>query len=230
MKKALLVLIVLLCAVNAGYAQSNIYVGKVVGKGKTSGKMVALTFDDGPSKTYTPQVLAVLKKYNIKATFFMCGEQVTYYPELVKQVSSEGHEIANHSFSHPNLYKYKDKSKRGAVLAAEVVKTNALLEKLVMIKPAYFRAPYNYRDTETVKAINDLGLIYVGWTFSVRDWEKPAPEAMVNMFNQNLIPGTILLMHDGGGNRTNTIAALPGIIESAQKKGYRFVTLGEILK
>lgn len=228
MKKAILVLTFLLFAVTAGYAQSNIYMGKVVGKGKTNGKMVALTFDDGPSKTYTPQVLAVLKKYNIKATFFMCGEQVSYYPELVKQVSSEGHEIANHSFTHPNLY--KNKSKRGAGMAAEVEKTDTLLEKLVMIKPAYFRSPYNYRDAETIKAINDLGLIYVGWTFSVRDWEKPAPEVMVNMFNKNLIPGSIVLMHDGGGNRTNTVAALTGIIEAAQKKGYHFVTLGEILK
>ncbi len=228
MKKAILVLTVLLITVTAGYAQSNVYVGKVVGQGKTNGKMVALTFDDGPSKTYTPQVLAVLKKYNIKATFFMCGAQVTYYPELVKQVSSEGHEIANHSFSHPNLF--KDKSMRGAALAAEVTKTNNLLEKLVMIKPAYFRAPYNYRDPETVKAINDLGLIYVGWTFSVRDWEKPAPEVMINIFKKNLIPGSIILLHDGGGNRTNTVAALPGMIESAKKKGYRFVTLGEILK
>lgn len=228
MKKALLVLTVLLFTVTAGYAQSSIYAGKVVGQGKTSGKMVALTFDDGPSKTYTPQVLAVLKKYNIKATFFMYGQQVDYYPDLVKQVSSEGHEIANHSFTHPNLY--KDKSKRGAFIVAEVERTNKLLEKLVMIKPAYFRAPYNYRDPETVKAINDLGLIYVGWTFSVRDWEKPAPESMVNMFNQNLIPGSIVLLHDGGGNRANTVAALPGMIEFAQKKGYRFVTLGELLK
>jgi len=202
--------------------------GKVVGKGKTNGKMVALTFDDGPSKIYTPQVLTVLKKYNLKATFFMCGEQVNYYPELVKQVSSEGHEIANHSFSHPNLF--KNKSKRGAALAVEVDRTDKLIEKLVMIKPAYFRAPYNYHDAETVKAINDLGLIYVSWTFGLLDWEKPAPEKMVNMFNKNLIPGSIVLLHDGGGNRTNTVAALPGIIESAQKKGYRFVTLGELLK
>lgn len=228
MKKAIVVLIIMFITVIAGYAQSNIYTGKVVGKGKTSGKMVALTFDDGPSKTYTPQVLAVLKKYKIKATFFMCGAQVTYYPELVKQISCEGHEIANHSFSHPNLY--KDKSKRGAVIAAEVVKTNALIEKLVMIKPAYFRAPYNYRDVETIKAINDLGLIYVSWTFSVSDWEKPAPEVMINIFKKNLIPGSIILLHDGGGNRNNTIAALPGMIEFALNKGYRFVTLGEILK
>ncbi len=228
MRKTILVLTVLLFAVTAGNAQSNIYTGKVAGKGKTSGKMVALTFDDGPSKTYTPQVLAVLKKYNIKATFFMCGQQVNYYPELVKQVSAEGHEIANHSFSHPNLY--KDKSKRGAALVKEVERTNELIEKLVMIKPAYFRAPYNYRDVETVKAINDFGLIYVGWTFSVRDWEKPAPEIMVNMFNKNLIPGSIVLLHDGGGNRANTVAALPGMIEFARKKGYHFVTLGEILK
>ena len=228
MKRAILVLTILLFTVTIGYAQSNVYVGKVVGKGKTSGKMVALTFDDGPSKMYTPQILTILKKYNVKATFFMCGEQVTYYPELVKQVSSEGHEIANHSFTHPNLF--KNKSKRGAGMAAEVEKTNALLEKLVMIKPAYFRSPYNYHDAETIKAINDLGLIYVGWTFSVRDWEKPAPEAMVNMFNKNLIPGSIALLHDGGGNRANTVAAISGMIESAQNKGYHFVTLGEILK
>ena len=115
-------------------------------------------------------------------------------------------------------------------MAAEVQKTNKLIEKLVMIKPAYFRAPYNYAGKETIKAINDLGLVYVGWTFSVMDWEKPAPGTMINMFNKKLMPGTILLLPDGGGNRTNTVAALPGIIESAQKRGYRFVTLGELLK
>ncbi len=207
--------------------QSNLF-GRVVGLGNGKEKLIALTFDDGPSKTFTPQVLTVLRKYNVHATFFMCGEQISYYPELVKQVSVDGNEIANHSWSHPNLY--KNKAMRGAPMASEVQKTNKLIEKLVMIKPAYFRAPYNYAGKETIKAVNDLGLVYVGWTFSVLDWEKPAPGTMINMFTKKLMPGTILLLHDGGGNRTNTVAALPGIIESAQKRGYKFVTLGELLK
>ncbi|MDD5492851.1 MAG: polysaccharide deacetylase family protein [bacterium] len=228
MKKLIMFVILGLIFADTTYALNGNYLGYAVGKSKTKEKVVALTFDDGPSKTYTPQVLAVLKKYNVKATFFMCGEQVRYYPELVKQVSIDGHEIANHSFTHPNLY--KNKSLRGAGMAAEVMKTNQLIEKIVMIKPAYFRAPYNYSGKETIQAINNAGLIYVSWTFSVRDWEKPAPAIMVNMFNKNLIPGAIVLMHDGGGNRVNTVAALSGMIESAKKKGYRFVTLGELLK
>jgi peptidoglycan-N-acetylglucosamine deacetylase len=228
MKKVVIFFVLGVISSSVVYALNGNYLGYAVAKGKTKEKIVALTFDDGPSKTYTQQVLAVLKKHDVKATFFMCGEQVRYYPELVKQVSVDGHEIANHSFTHPNLY--KDKSKRGALMAAEVVKTNQLLEKLVMIKPAYFRAPYNYCGAETIQAVNNAGLIYVSWTFSVRDWEKPAPEVMINTFNKNLSPGSIVLMHDGGGNRANTVAALAGIIESAKQKGYRFVTLGELLK
>lgn len=228
MKKLIICLILGVTLASAAYALNRNYLGYAVAKSKTKDKIVALTFDDGPSKTYTPQVLAVLKKYNVKATFFMCGEQVTYYPELVKQVSMDGHEIANHSYNHPNLF--KNKSLRGAGMAAEVVKTNQLIEKIVMIKPAYFRAPYNYCGAETIQAVNNAGLIYVSWTFSVRDWEKPAPEVMVTRFNNSLIPGSIVLMHDGGGNRANTVAALSGMIESAKKKGYRFVTLGELLK
>jgi peptidoglycan-N-acetylglucosamine deacetylase len=228
MKKLIILFILAVMLSSVAYALNKTYMGYAVGQAKTREKIVALTFDDGPSKTYTPQVLEVLKKYNVKATFFMCGAQAQYYPELVKQVSADGHEIANHSFSHPNLF--KDRSKRGAPLVAEVVQMNQLIEKLTMIKPAYFRAPYNYMGPETIKAVNDAGLIYVSWTFSLLDWEKPAPQVMVTAFTKKLIPGTILLLHDGGGNRTNTVAALPGIIEAAKKKGYRFVTLGELLK
>jgi len=229
MKKTIccMALVLLVNGMLLAQTQSNLF-GRVVGLGNGKEKLIALTFDDGPSKTFTPQVLTVLRKYNVHATFFMCGEQISYYPELVKQVSVDGNEIANHSWSHPNLY--KNKAMRGAPMASEVQKTNKLIEKLVMIKPAYFRAPYNYAGKETIKAVNDLGLVYVGWTFSVLDWEKPAPGTMINMFTKKLMPGTILLLHDGGGNRTNTVAALPGIIESAQKRGYKFVTLGELLK
>ena len=229
MKKLALLVVFILTAVTASGAPVNKSLfGRVVGKGESTEKLIALTFDDGPSKVFTPQVLAVLKKYNVRATFFMCGEQANYYPELVKQVSVDGNEIADHSWSHPNLY--KNKAMRGAPMAAEVLKTSKLIEKLVMIKPAFFRAPYNYAGKETVKAVNDLGLVYVGWTFSLLDWEKPAPQVMIDMFNRKLMPGTILLLHDGGGSRTNTVAALPGIIEAAKKKGYRFITLGEMLK
>lgn len=228
MKRTIVLLVLGMMLARAAYAVNKSYLGYAVGQAKTREKVVALTFDDGPNKTYTPQVLAVLKKHNIKATFFMCGAYAQYYPELVKQASADGHEIANHSFSHPNLF--KSKAKRGAVLVNEVKQMNQLIEKLTMIRPAYFRAPYNYMGPETVKAINDVGLIYVSWTFSVKDWEKPAPEVMVKDFNKKLIPGSIVLLHDGGGNRSNTVAALTGMIESAKKKGYRFVTLGELLK
>ncbi|MDD5259002.1 MAG: polysaccharide deacetylase family protein [bacterium] len=228
MKKLIISIIFIVTLASAAYALNKSYLGWVVGQAKTSEKVVALTFDDGPNKTYTPQVLEVLKKYNVKATFFICGAYAQYYPELVKQASADGHEIANHSFSHPNLF--KNKAKRGAVLVNEVKQMNQLIEKLTMIKPAYFRAPYNYMGPETVKAINNIGLIYVSWTFSVKDWEKPAPAVMVDSFNKRLIPGSIVLLHDGGGNRANTVAALPGMIEAARKKGYRFVTLGELLK
>lgn len=207
---------------------NNKYLGKVIGKAYTKGKLVTLTFDDGPSKIYTPQVLSVLKKYNVKATFFVCGEQVKYFPQVVKQIYEQGHEIANHSYSHPNLF--KNKNMRGLEMVAQIKKTNELIEKITKIKPVFFRAPYNYAGKETVKAVNDTGLMYVGWTFSGRDWQKPSAQTMVNIFNKDLIPGSIVLLHDGGGNRTNTVAALPAMIEAAQKKGYRFVTLGELLK
>lgn len=213
---------------NMLWAKENSYFGKVITKCSTNRKLIALTFDDGPALKFTPKVIEILKRYKIRATFFVCGEQVGYNKDIVKQLSSEGHEIANHSYSHPNLYKRKDL--RGKAFVKEVIRTSALIEEVTMIKPVFFRAPYNYAGKETVEVVNKAGLIYVSWTFSVRDWEKPSPQVMLNIFLKNLQPGSIVLLHDGGGDRSNTLTVLPMIIEAARKKGYKFVTLGELLK
>lgn len=221
------VILVLLCCGMLCAKESN-YFGKVITRGNANGKLIALTFDDGPARRFTPRIADVLKKYKVRATFFVCGEQIGYNKDIVKQLSSEGHEIANHSYSHPNLY--KNKQLRGNGFAGEVTKTSDIIEELTMIKPVFFRAPYNYAGKETVEVVNRAGLIYVGWTFSVQDWEKPSPQVMLNIFLKNLQPGAIVLLHDGGGDRTNTLSVLPMMIAAAQKRGYTFVTLGELLK
>lgn len=210
--------------------------------GDQVGKIV-LTFDDGPDPEWTPKILDILKEKGIKATFFIIGENGQENPELVKRIVNEGHEIGNHSFTHPNLGEVPE-----AVTEVELNATQRLIESLTGRSTRLFRAPY-FGDAEprtpnevvpTVLA-QKLGYITVGLHLDPDDWklnnDDGTPRTADDFVNETIKAasittpeerGNIVLLHDGGGNRQATVDALPKIIDQLQAKGYQFTTVADL--
>lgn len=181
---------------------------------------VALTFDDGPDPAYTRPILNILDKYGIKATFFMIGEEAERFPELVKEIKAHGHSIANHSMTHPML------TRLSAVrLSYEINQPNVIIKKITGDVPHCLRPPYGAHNRRVDAAANEQGLTIMMWDISPSDYERPPTERLANYVIRRAHPGDIILMHDGGGNRSHTVAALPEIIEALQKRGMGFERL-----
>lgn len=186
----------------------------------TDAKRIALTFDDGPSPDYTPQVLALLKKHGIKATFCLVGRQVKKHPELVQQIVAEGHKVANHSMNHDENLPCRSDEK----LKQEVLAEKALIESVVPgTTVSYFRAPAGNWDLHMRKVILAWGMKPLGWSIDTKDWQQPGTKAIVNMVNNRIHSGAVILMHDGGGNRSQSVAALKQFIPTLKESGYNFV-------
>ncbi|MFL5891640.1 MAG: polysaccharide deacetylase family protein [Solirubrobacterales bacterium] len=182
--------------------------------GPTSQKRIALTFDDGPS-SYTPQVLGVLQHHHAKGTFFEIGAQVSSESRAVLKA---GQELANHSYHHENL------PSRSSLAA-----TNTRIRSTTGFKPCLFRPPggaYNARLVSDAKA---LGMTTVLWNVDPRDWSRPGSSAIYSRVLSAARPGAIVIMHDGGGDRRQTVAALPRIIKTLRGRGYHLVTVSKLL-
>lgn len=182
--------------------------------------VVSLTFDDGPHPTFTPQVLEILRRYNVKATFFMLGSQAEKHPDLVRQVLAEGHAVANHTFLHPGLPNLDDER-----FSAEVDRTQDILGGITGQRPTCLRPPYGRSDDATVARLAARNLTPVFWTQDSRDFEKVGADAIVTNSTSRLGNGSIILFHDAGGDRAQTIAALPRAIEQIRAKGFGFVAI-----
>ncbi len=182
--------------------------------------MVALTFDDGPHPEFTSKLLAVLDKYNVKATFFVVGKMAEKRPDLVREELAAGHEIGNHTYSHANLAKL---SEAGA--AAELKECEDALREITGEKAKYCRPPGGRYDRETVIAASQMGLTTVLWTDNSADYLDLGEKKLQRRVLSRAAPGGIILMHDGV---QQTIDVLPAIIEKLRSKGYRFVTLSEL--
>lgn len=190
-----------------------------------SAKLVALTFDDGPDKNYTMDVLDILREYKLKATFFTVGIQVKKYPEIMKHIAQDGHAIGNHSYHHPNLSKLDSKT-----IKEEIKWTDHLIEKTVGYVPRLVRAPYGALSPLVRSIMKDNNRELVGWTVDTRDWAGESVARMRANVNKNTKPGGIILMHSFGSKHLkNTVELLPLIIEDLSKKGYTFVTVDELL-
>ena len=186
-------------------------------------KAIALTFDDGPWPTTTIQILDILKKNNIKATFFWVGRYLQTYPELGKQVVAAGHAIGNHTWSHQYI-KYNEDS-----AAREIDRTSSLIEELTGLKTLMFRPPGGILNNGLAAYAHKNNYAVVLWSADSLDWRTPTQSLMDNVMKQ-ANSGGIVLMHDGGGNRSRTVQALPDIIARLRKEGYHFVTVPELLK
>jgi peptidoglycan/xylan/chitin deacetylase (PgdA/CDA1 family) len=193
---------------------------------------VALTFDDGPGPIYTAQVLAILRRYGVTATFFMIGENVEKYPDVLRQVLAEGHHLGNHTWSHPDLGKRSDTQVR-----EEIERTNDIIARAGCTQPpGLFRAPYGYFTPASFAVCADLGLRPVSWSVDPRDWSNPGTDAIVDTVLCQARTGSIVLEHDGclidgpivpGGpaDRSQTVAALADYLPRLIHNGYRFTAV-----
>jgi peptidoglycan/xylan/chitin deacetylase (PgdA/CDA1 family) len=187
-------------------------------------KEVAFGFDDGPAPD-TSQFLSMLERNNVRATFFMIGEQITssYRADLLRELR-DGDVLGDHTWTHPELTKLSSGAVRG-----ELSQTISVIRKLSGYTPCVFRPPYGAYNSSVVGIARSLGLATVLWNVDPTDWALPGTAAIQQRVLAQVRPGSIIISHDGGGPRGETLAAYPGIIRSLRSRGYRIVTIPELL-
>ncbi len=203
----------------------------IIRRGPSNLKVVALTFDDGPSLKYTPQVLDILKEKGVRATFFLVGKHVEKYPEIAQRIVKEGHEIGNHTYSHRDLVP----ATRNVVLN-EIRKAEQAIVRVCKTKPVFFRPPRGIYSNAVRKLLLDMGYTIVLWSLSTLDWSGASPAIILRRVKRYAREGSIILFHDSGalvkpegGSRDNMVKALPEVIDYLKGQGFRFVTASELL-
>jgi peptidoglycan/xylan/chitin deacetylase (PgdA/CDA1 family) len=192
-----------------------------VTNGSRARRVVALTFDDGPS-AYTAAVLDVLKHEQVRATFFLIGQQVSGGTALLQRALAEGHMLGDHTWSHADV------SGGGSPASGQISSTASAIERATGFQPCLFRAPYGAVSSSLIGLAHGLGFTTVQWDVDPQDWALPGSGAISSRILSNVRNGSIVLMHDGGGPRSQTLAALPGIIHTLKARGYGFVTVTEL--
>ncbi|MER7708067.1 polysaccharide deacetylase family protein [Kitasatospora sp. NPDC097605] len=200
--------------------------GRLVTGGTGTAPLVALTFDDGPDPEFTPRVLEVLRRHDAPAAFFCIGLQALAHPDVVRRIADAGQTLGNHSWSHAYL---PDLGPAG--LARQLGHTrDAIAEACGDDRPVrWLRPPYGGRSPELLRAVDESGLITVLWDVDAKDWSRPGPEVIAERVLGQVRPGSVILMHDGGDDRSQTVAALPAVITGLRARGYRLVSLDELL-
>ena len=180
-------------------------------------RTVALTFDDGPSP-YTPRILDVLYRNRVPATFCLLGDNAEEFPAIASRIVREGHQICNHSRSHADLARSSAHRVRGEVAVAQWQ-----IARATGVTPRIFRFPYGSSDRESRKIVRRYGLRPLDWDVDPRDWTRPRAGTITSRVVGNVRPGSVVLLHDGGGDRSHTAASLETVIKTLRKRGYRFV-------
>jgi uncharacterized protein (TIRG00374 family) len=222
------VLLLLLVAWSAFTPNSRLF-GRVIGTGFSPAPKVAITFDDGPSPEHTPAVLEALRAAGARATFFVLGRNVRAHPELARMIVADGHELASHGDDHSLLLFAGPATIAHQFRAAEEAMSDAVDGSITRL----FRAPHGYRGPFLAPVARRLGYRIVGWTGAIFDSARPGVEVIVERCSRVLAPGAILLLHDGdgsgqGGDRSQTVEALPRILETAKERGLETVTVSEL--
>ncbi|MFB0847180.1 polysaccharide deacetylase family protein [Paenibacillus oleatilyticus] len=197
-------------------------------RGSAASGQVALTFDDAPDTTFTPQVLDVLKKYQVRATFFLVGAQAEKHPEMVKRILREGHVIGNHSYSHKLFTKLSDD-----LFQSQVLQTQQTLKRLIGYSPRLLRPPYGEISESQLLWASEHGYRIVNWNVDSLDWKQLGQEKVTSNILTNVKPGSIILQHSGGGpgqDLNGTVKALPTVIQTLKSRNLKMVTLPELLK
>lgn len=225
-----------------GSALREHYLGTVTGC-QTQERIVALTFDDGPMPESTPHILDMLELYDVKATFFLLGQNVADHPQIARAIVKRGHAIGNHTFNHPRLADLNP-----VQVARELRRCQRTIEDAVGASPALMRPPYGAQSPGAALTARMMGHTIVHWSVSGDDWLGDPATLVAERVLAKVTPGSIVLLHDGWtptperrrglsqadtaaqSDRTATIAALPIIIKNLQQDGYRFVTVPDMLQ
>ena len=187
-----------------------------------AGSEIAMTFDDGPHPKLTPMLLDMLKERGIKATFFLVGKNAADYPEIVQRIVAEGHEVANHSWSHPQLTKLGPDA-----LNKEIAQTNEAIHQATGIQTTIMRPPYGATNAAITKRLNDeFGLAVIMWSVDPLDWKIRNSAHVTKYITENTTPGAIILSHD---IHPTTVEAMPAVLDTLTAKGYKFVTVSELI-
>lgn len=199
--------------------------GTCLSRGSGSRPEVSLTFDDGPQPPYTGQVLDILRRYDVRATFFCTGLYAKAYPEFLARMREEGHGVANHTWSHPMLFELTP-----AQLAEQLDRTNeAVAAATGGPAPALFRPPYGSRSPEVLRLLAESGLTTVLWDVAPDDWRMPGADTIATRVIEQARPGSVVLLHDSGGDRSQTVAALAPVIEGLLERGLTIVPVEQQL-
>ncbi|QDX94296.1 hypothetical protein C2W64_00289 [Brevibacillus laterosporus] len=192
----------------------------------TEKKAIALTFDDGPNESYTPQILELLKKYGVRSTFFTVGTRVQKNPKLAQQMVQQHHELANHTLTHPDMRRLsKQRIKKELETAQSIIHTTT------GVAPTLFRPPGGSYNEKIVGTAKDMGYLVVMWSWhqDTKDWTNPGVQKIVNKVLTNVRNGDIILFHDHGGDRQQTVDALKLILPELKKRGFEMVTVSELI-
>src|SRR6266487_3618415 len=187
------------------------------------GPYIAMTFDDGPSATLTPKLLDLLAAHHIKATFFVIGENVAEHPDIIARAAREGHEIGNRSCSHPNFAKMSDPGVR-----SQLQRTDDAIKSATGMRPTLLRPPYGSITAREKRWIHDeFGYQIILWDVDPYDWKRPGPAVVRNRILKETQPGSIVLSHD---IHPGTIEAMPSTFDALEAKGFKFVTVSELIR
>ena len=190
--------------------------------GARRGRTVALSYDDGPSN-YTPRVLDLLKQHRAHATFFEIGNQMAGRSAIQRRILAEGHSIGNHSWSHPVL------SGGGSLADSQLRSTKAKITSQTGFTPCLFRPPYGAKSPALIRIARSHGMLTINWDVDPADWSRPGTGAIISRVMAQVRPGSIILMHDGGGDRSQSVAATGTILRRLAGRGYRVVTVETLL-
>lgn len=206
--------------------------GEAIRRIPTSEKVFALTYDDGPNGHYTEKILDSLAQYNAKATFFVVGEEVGKYPETFKRIVRSGHDVGNHSWNHTRLT-YKSPS----FITNQIVSTDQVIRSLGYSGTIHFRSPFGHKLFILPFLLKRMNRPHILWNIELKDWKETSAELMAKRLENELNPGSIVLLHDGDAVRSNgkkasrraTVDVTQLILKRFHSQGYRFVTITELL-
>jgi peptidoglycan-N-acetylglucosamine deacetylase len=177
-------------------------------------KAVYLTFDDGPDPRWTPAILDALAKHNVRATFFVVGSQVEAHPELARRIVAEGHSLQNHTWSHPDMTTL---GRSDAI--DQVTRSSNAIKKVAGTAPKCLRPPEGATNSAVQEIAGATGQAQVLWSVDTEDWRNKSTEKITSTVTDGLQPGAVILMHDGGGDRSATVAALPAVLQGMADAG-----------
>ena len=192
---------------------------------KNNEQRIALTFDDGPHPRYTPKILEILKKYGVKATFFVIGQNIEYYPGIVEQIIADGHEIGNHTYRHKHTRMLDEDT-----FCKDVSRCDGMLFEKCDYNIKLFRPPEGYVDEKVRMISKELGYSIILWNIDTRDWAHETPYMIEQNIINNISAGDIILMHDYVSGENSTIEALDRVIPKLLDENYKFVSVSELIK